>query len=86
MNDDYYCTACGSFVRSQTITNGSFATELILWLFFLLPGLIYSCWRLTTRHEGCPECGSPDIIPSHTPRAQQALAAQQAIDASETMP
>lgn len=73
--DVVYCTTCGSEAPAQTVTRGSIGIELVLWLFFLVPGLIYSVWRLTTKHRACKVCGSTAIIPPHSP---QAIAAKKA--------
>ena len=71
MKTQMYCTACGTVGPSKTVTKGSLLIEIVLWLFFLVPGLIYSIWRLTSRHEACKACGSKAIIPLDSPRAQQ---------------
>ncbi|HEV2348917.1 MAG TPA: hypothetical protein VG028_03620 [Terriglobia bacterium] len=54
------------------MTPGSFAIEIVLWLCFLFPGLIYSIWRLTARHETCPKCGEKSLIPMEMHRIIQA--------------
>jgi hypothetical protein len=64
------CETCGSVGFAVTQTKGSLLTELILWLFFLLPGMIYSAWRLTTRQKVCRHCGGKTILIG-TPRGQQ---------------
>ena len=46
--DTFYCPNCGTIDHPMTITRGSFWVEVMLWLFFLVPGLIYSVWRLST--------------------------------------
>lgn len=71
--DAVYCTTCGSEAPAKSVTKGSIGIELILWLLFLVPGLIYSIWRLTTKHRACKVCGSTVIIP---PQSPQALAAK----------
>lgn len=71
--DVVYCTTCGSEAPAKAVTKGSIGIEVILWLFFLVPGLIYSIWRLTTKHRACKVCGSTAIIPPNSP---QALAAK----------
>lgn len=72
-----YCPACGStFKHAKMVTRGNLLIEIILWLFFLLPGLIYSIWRMTTRYKVCPTCGSATIIPANSPVAQRALSQQ----------
>jgi hypothetical protein len=54
---------------------GTFVTEVLLWLFFLLPGLIYSIYRLSSKYDGCPDCGAPNMIPVGSPAARAAGAA-----------
>ena len=42
--------------------------ELFLWLFFLLPGLLYSVWRLSQRKkDACPSCNREGMLSLHTP-------------------
>ncbi|OHA44233.1 MAG: hypothetical protein A3G04_01710 [Candidatus Taylorbacteria bacterium RIFCSPLOWO2_12_FULL_44_9] len=65
------CTVCGFIGKPKRITKGNILMELILWLFFLLPGLIYSIWRLTTRQDVCPKCFNPTMIPTDTPAGQK---------------
>ena len=66
------CTRCGSiFQQPRRHMSGNFLTEVFLWLLFIIPGLIYSVWRLTTKAKVCPSCGSKDIIPEHTPEGQR---------------
>ena len=69
-----YCPNCGSVAKPKRRTKGSFLIEFLLWLCFLVPGLIYSIWRLTTRAEVCGICGNPGVIPEDSPRAREALA------------
>jgi hypothetical protein len=61
------CSQCGHVGPSKQLTRGSTGLELLLWLCFLLPGLIYSLWRLSTRRQGCAECGSTALVPLSSP-------------------
>jgi Sel1 repeat len=61
------CQNCGTRGEPKTITKGSIWIEIILWLCLIVPGLIYSIWRLTTRQKGCPSCGQVSMIPVNTP-------------------
>lgn len=70
----HVCTQCGSEIRAAKITPGSFGMELLLWLFFLVPGVIYSIWRIAARYTGCPVCDSRNIVPLGTPMANRVLA------------
>lgn len=67
MRKQFVCTSCGYVGRPKKITKGSFLMELVLWLCFLIPGLIYSMWRLITRTNGCPKCKGLNMIPSDSP-------------------
>ena len=58
----YICRNCGYVGLPITITPGSFGIELLLWIAFLIPGIIYSIWRLTARYKGCPQCKSRDSM------------------------
>jgi hypothetical protein len=68
-----YCSNCGAVAIPKRITKGSFLIEVVLWLAFLVPGLVYSLWRVTTRYNACPSCRAPNVIPLDSPRAKQAL-------------
>lgn len=61
------CQSCGTIGKPKLVTKGSIGIEIILWLLFLLPGLIYSIWRLTSKHKACQACGSTNLIPLETP-------------------
>lgn len=69
VSDDSHlvCTTCGSRGDPTTITRGSIWIEIVLWCFFLIPGLIYTIWRLTTRSKACPACGAPSMVPINSP-------------------
>jgi hypothetical protein len=69
-----YCTRCGHIGEPRRITPGSFLIEVVLWLFLLVPGLIYSLWRISARHNACRECGSRDVVPLTSPAAQKQIA------------
>lgn len=74
MAEQKLCTVCGTVGDTKRNMKGSILTELVLWLFFLLPGLIYSIWRHSTVAQVCRNCGSPAVIPLSSPVAQQTLA------------
>jgi len=64
------CSACGMMGRPVKVTRGGCAIEIALWLLLLIPGIIYTIWRLTTNYDACAYCGSSDVIPLGTPRGQ----------------
>lgn len=67
------CTNCYYQGKLKTETKGSFLIELVLWFFFLVPGIIYSLWRLTTRNKVCAKCGSLLVVPEDSVRGQEIL-------------
>jgi hypothetical protein len=69
------CTNCGHTGDTERITKGSMGIELILWLCFIIPGLIYSVWRLSSRHDACPVCGNAKMIPMTAPIAKKFIEA-----------
>lgn len=81
-NESLICMDCGHIGYPVRITKGHFALEVLLWLFFLVPGLIYSVWRLTTRHDGCEACGSARVVSRKLPLARQVEAIWNALDRS----
>lgn len=67
MNNVKICTHCGNIGNTKSYTKGSFIIELGLWLLFLIPGIIYSLWRLSTRRQVCKLCNSDQIFELDTP-------------------
>src|SRR5579859_4415219 len=53
-----YCTACGSVGFPVFRQEGSPGIEILLWLTFIVPGIIYSIWRSSTRKWVCASCGN----------------------------
>lgn len=74
MSKERICATCGTIGKPKTITRGSIFIEIILWLCFLVPGLIYSIWRLTTRRAACAACGETQLIPLDSPAGKAAAA------------
>ena len=72
------CTRCGTQARAHQKMRGSMGVELVLWLCFILPGLIYSAWRHGGTFWGCPKCGGADVIPLDSPAARTTLQKQTA--------
>lgn len=70
---DMICTACGERGSGKVITKGSILIELILWLCFLVPGLIYSIWRHSSRYNGCRSCKSTALVPVKSPVGQKLM-------------
>lgn len=70
---NYICTSCGFSGRPQRKAKGSFLIEIVLWLFFILPGIVYSAWRLTSNYSVCPKCENATMIPTDTPLGQKLI-------------
>jgi hypothetical protein len=73
-----YCPHCGTVAIPHFRKDGSAAIEVLLWLFFLVPGIIYTIWRNSTKRVVCPKCDRTGTIPLDSPVAQAALAALKA--------
>jgi len=73
MAKEMMCTNCGHVGKPKRYTKGSMIVELGLWICFLIPGLIYSIWRLSSRYDGCPKCRASNMVPLTSPVAQKLL-------------
>lgn len=67
MAEGRICTTCGAQGIPKTRVKGSIGIEIVLWLCFLVPGLIYSIWRLTTKEKVCSTCGANTLVPIDSP-------------------
>lgn len=65
------CTRCLTTAPPKTYTPGSIIIELFAWLLLLLPGLVYSLWRISARYTGCSACGARETVPLGSPAAQR---------------
>ena len=55
-----------------------FAGVLFLYLCYVIPGVLYTLWRIHTRPRVCRACESPRIVPEGSPRARQLATAKSA--------
>ena len=67
------CTSCGYYGKPTASTKGSFLIEVVLWLCFIIPGLIYSLWRVSSRQHVCPKCHNNTLIPADSPMGKKTL-------------
>lgn len=65
------CRACGTQGKPRVRNRGSSAIEILLWLFFIIPGLCYTLWRMGRKDKFCRTCGSQMVIPLGSPAANQ---------------
>ncbi len=68
------CTMCGYRGNSKRMVKGSLAIEIVLWLFFIIPGLIYSLWRTSSKDKVCPQCKHTTMIPASSLLGQKLIA------------
>lgn len=59
----YYCNACGNYT-STAMRKGNGWIELILYLCWLIPGILYSIWRRSGSPNVCPICKSNGLVPA----------------------
>lgn len=69
------CTTCGHHGPTRRETRGSIWLEVVLWLLLIVPGLVYSVWRMTTRRQVCAACGATTLVPADTPTGRRMLQA-----------
>lgn len=65
------CKACGHVGKPARKTRGNLLIEIILWLCFIVPGLIYTIWRCSTRYNACKTCNATELVPVDSPIGQQ---------------
>jgi len=80
------CTACGQTDAAVTRVRGSMGMELGLWVTglltlvfvigvpILIAAIIYSIWRMASRHKECRACRSEAIVPASSPRGREIIA------------
>lgn len=69
-NGGYICSLCGTRGDLKSTILGSFIVEALLWLCFIVPGIMYSSWRSSTRKRGCKTCRSEQMIPYDSPEGK----------------
>ncbi len=69
------CSYCGYKDKHEKYKRGSTKVEIILWLCLILPGLVYSIWRLVTKINVCPNCRTATMISTKTPHGQSLMGA-----------
>jgi len=66
----FICKNCGEMCNPIKKKKGSTLIEIILWLFFMIPGIFYSIWRRTSRDSICPKCKQSTLIPIDSPNGK----------------
>lgn len=65
------CQHCGYVGPAEPSAPGKMWLEAVLWIAFLVPGVLYSLWRLFARRYLCPRCKARDGE-VHVPAARKA--------------
>lgn len=71
MKKEYICTNC--YYKGYPKVPDSFLIEVILWLCYIIPGLIYTCWRRSEKNIICAKCNQKTLVPLNTPRGKELL-------------
>jgi len=59
----FYCNNCMNY-SPKALRKGSGWIEFILYLCYLIPGIIYSIWRRSGAPNVCPLCKTVGLIPA----------------------
>lgn len=74
------CRDCGHLGQLAKTSKGSLLVEIVLWLCLLLPGLIYSAWRMSNRAYQCPTCSGWNLVPADSPKGLELVAGDSTAD------
>lgn len=64
-----HCMTCGTEAIPANNSKGSIGLEIILWILFIIPGVIYGVWRRSSDNPSCAACGSKTLVPIESPAA-----------------
>lgn len=67
------CAQCGTVGFPKLYTPGSIIVEALAYLLLILPGLVYSNYRLRGRKRVCRSCGGTEIVPTDSPRGRELI-------------
>jgi hypothetical protein len=68
-----FCAVCHSVGQPVVRKRGSAGVEVALYLAAVIPGILHSIWRSSTKAWACGVCGSPMVVPVNSPLAQAHL-------------
>ncbi|MFZ4125321.1 MAG: hypothetical protein ACOYJ2_04535 [Rickettsiales bacterium] len=60
----YICKHCGYEGEAKRQKRGSRGVEIFLWSTLLLPGPLYTIWRMTGKSKECPNCERQGFVKS----------------------
>ena len=58
----YWCKNCGMVGNKILKKDGSKVLMILLFLFGIYPGILYSRWRDSTTRYVCERCGKDDMV------------------------
>ena len=67
----FVCKDCGYVGPARKNTRGSACVCIALWLFFIVPGILYWLWMISSIHNECPKCGGDSLIPVDSPMGKK---------------
>ena len=73
MKKEKVCGNCEHVGTPKKFTKGSFMIEIVLWCMFIIPGLIYSLWRVSSRVDACRKCNSTSLVPTDSPTGRRII-------------
>ena len=76
LSKKHICRKCGTNKAPYLKRRGSLALEIFLYLFMIIPGVIYTLFRFTKIEKSCSKCGSEDVVESSTPVGQRLISEQ----------
>lgn len=59
----YFCNSCNNFTPTAQLKGNSWI-EVVLYLCYIIPGIIYSIWRRVGPPNVCPICKSATLVPA----------------------
>ena len=62
-NPKYYCNSCHNFTPTG-LKKGNGWIELVLYLAYIVPGILYSIWRRSGTPNVCPLCRAASLVPA----------------------
>lgn len=70
------CKNCEEIGQVTEKMPGNGWVEIVLYLFWIAPGIVYSVWRRKSKKQVCGSCGSDQLVAAKTRAGQQIIAAQ----------
>ena len=67
------CLTCGHVGTPRLKAPGSTAITLILFCFYIIPGIIYQIWRNSSVKEVCELCGGTLLVPPNSPAGRKVV-------------